>query len=666
MGEKNWSQLWLRYKKIDRKYDYDLSSFGVIGFDVEEPIIKSVIREYTRGISSLLEIVESDVSIVNAAESGVCVRFIANSDVAAEGYIIRSSEYIEVQASDSKGLLYGMFHLLRLIAREQDLVGLNISKSPSSQLRMLNHWDNMDGSIERGYSGESFFFANHEIIVDERTRDYCRFISSIGINAVVINNVNVKDTATELISNRYYDKLSELSTLMSEYGIRLMLSLNFAAPMELGHMDTVDPLDVGVIKWWKDKIKEVYDNIPELGGFLVKADSEGRPGPFTYGRTQAEGANMLGEIIEPYGGIIIWRAFVYNCQQDWRDKKNDRACAGYNNFIKTDGDFRENCILQVKNGPMDFQIREPVSPLFGAMKKTNEMMEFQIAQEYTGQQIDICYLIPMYKEVLGFHTHCSDMNDTVADIVTGKTYGNKYSGVAAVVNTGNDYNWTGNDMAAANLYGYGRLIYDMDLSSEEIAREWIELTLTHDQKAENTICKMLLESREIYEQYTTPLGVGWMVTPHYHYGPSIDGYEYSRWGCYHRADHIGIGVDRTSNGTGYCNQYFAPLNEMYDDIDKCPEELLLFFHHVPYTHIMKDGRTLIQFLYDSHFEGAERARGLKSAFESIKDQLEADVYERVLERLDRQIANADEWRDQFNSHFYKITGIEDNKGRIIY
>ena len=314
----------------------------------------------------------------------------------------------------------------------RDYPDISVSCAPSNPLRMMNHWDNMDGSIERGYSGRSFFYANDEIIVDDRTVDYARFMASIGINGIVINNVNVKWAATDLITTRFFDKVKELSDIFEDYGIKLYLSLNFAAPIELGGLPICDPLDEQVKQWWKNKIKEVYDHLPNLGGFLVKADSEGRPGPFTYGRTQADGANMLGDIIAPYGGIIIWRCFVYNCTQDWRDTKTDRARAGYDYFKGLDGQYHDNVILQIKNGPMDFQIREPISPLLGGLTQTNQMLEVQIAQEYTGHQIDLCYLIPMFKEILGFKTYCKSDNDTVADVVSGRTMGNKLAGMAAV------------------------------------------------------------------------------------------------------------------------------------------------------------------------------------------------------------------------------------------
>ncbi len=510
------------------------------------------------------------------------------------------------------------------------------------------------------------FFKKNEIIIDERTVDYARMAASIGINGVVINNVNVKDAATYLITERYFKKVAGMSQIFAGYGIKLYLSLNFAAPIELGGPNSADPLEEAVIAWWKDKMAEVFARIPNLGGFLVKADSEGRPGPFTYGRTQADGANMLADIIKSYGGIIIWRCFVYNCTQDWRDYKTDRARAGYDNFIEMDGDYHENVILQIKNGPMDFQIREGVSPLLGGLKKTNQMLEVQVAQEYTGQQIDLCYLIPLFKEVLDFKTYCKPELDTVADVISGRTYGNQNAGIAAVINTGNDANWTGNDLAAANFYGFGRLAFDTSLTSEEIAKEWVKMTLSTKEEVVDAITKLLLMSRATYEKYTSPLGIGWMVTPHYHYGPSIDGYEYSRWGTYHRADHLGIGVDRTDTGTGYVRQYYEPNASMYNDRETCPEELLLFFHHVPYTYQLKTGKTLIQHIYDSHFEGVEEVEAMIKIWESLQTGLDEEVYRTVRARFERQLLNAREWRDQVNSYFYRKSGIQDEKGRKIY
>jgi alpha-glucuronidase len=531
---------------------------------------------------------------------------------------------------------------------------------------MLNHWDNLDGSIERGYSGRSFFFANDTVMVNERTRDYARLLASVGINATVINNVNVNDAATWLITDRYFKQLKEMAEIFEEYGVKLFLCANYASSIDLGGLDTADPLDKAVQEWWQHKAKEVFDNIPNLGGFVIKADSEGRPGPFTYGRTQADGANMLARAVKPYGGIIIWRCFVYNCNQDWRDRKTDRARAQYDYFKELDGQFDENVILQIKNGPVDFQVREPVSPLFGGLKNTNQMLEVQIAQEYTGQQVHVCYLIPWFKEVLSFRTYIKDDADTVADIISGKTLGNKLGGITAVANTGCDYNWTGHDLAAANLYGFGRLSFDMELKADEIASEWAALTFGTDRKAIDNIVRILMMSWPAYEKYNAPLGIGWMCNPSNHYGPNVDGYEYDRWGTYHRADHFGIGVDRTDKGTGYTRQYNSPNYEMYNDPESCPDELVLFFHHLPYNHVLKSGKTVLQHIYDTHFEGVEDVEVMIRLWHELEGNIEPEAYKRVSERFELQLKNAKEWRDVINSYFYRKTAIPDEKGRMIY
>ena len=663
MGTTDWTQLWLNYHKV---YEGDSAwNISLEGFSDSDAVISNAICEFKKAIELLTGEQVSDSP--EAGKKALTLKIAKVASISAEGYNIKGSDNgIDLGASDANGVIYGVFAILRQIACGKRADEVAETASPSNPLRMMNHWDNMDGSIERGYSGNSFFFENEEIVINDRTKDYARFMASIGINGVVINNVNVKGAASYLITDRYFDKVKELSDIFEGFGIKLYMSLNFASPIEIGGMDTCDPLDRSVISWWEKKIKEVYDNLPNLGGFLVKADSEGRPGPFTYGRTQADGANMLADVIAPYGGIIIWRCFVYNCTQDWRDTKTDRARAGYDYFKDLDGAYHGNVILQIKNGPMDFQIREPVSPLLGGLTKTNQMLEVQAAQEYTGHQIDLCYLIPLFKEVLDFHTHCKEEKDTVADIVSGRTMGNNLGGMAAVINTGNDMNWTGDDLAAANTYGFGRLSFNTELTAEEIAREWIRQTLNLPKKEEDILCSMLLRSREIYERYTSPLGIGWMVTPNGHYGPSVDGYEYSRWGTYHRADHLGIGVDRTDKGTGYAQQYYPENAKLYNDPNTCPEELLLFFHHIPYTWKLKTGKTLIQHIYDSHFQGEEEARGLAADWDSLKDAVPEEVYKRVKERFDLQLDNAREWRDQVNSYFYRKCGIPDEKGRTIY
>ena len=660
MKTQNWSQMWLGYHPISK----DNKNWKVIcnDFSKEDRVVKSAIGEFATGIKGYFDadITENDGDVY-------VLEIAKDANIAEEGYFIKGEKSgITLKASDENGVIYGVFAILRKLGARVAVEEISEEAAPSNPLRMMNHWDNMDGSIERGYSGESFFFENDEMYINERTVDYARFMASVGINGIVINNVNVKGAATYLITDRFFDKVKELQDVFADYGIKLYLSINFAAPIELGGLEVCDPLDEGVIAWWQAKSKEVFEKLPGFGGYLVKADSEGRPGPFTYGRTQADGANMLADAVAPYGGIIIWRCFVYNCTQDWRDYKTDRARAGYDYFKDFDGEYHDNVILQIKNGPMDFQIREPISPLLGGLTKTNQLLEVQIAQEYTGHQIDLCYLMPMFKEVLEFRTYCSEKNDTVADVVSGRMMGNKFAGMAAVINTGNDFNWTGNDLAAANLYGFGRLAYNTELGADEIAREWVALTFDMDKASEDKLVDMLMRSRDIYEKYTSPLGIGWMVTPHVHYGPSVDGYEYSRWGTYHRADHKGIGVDRSDKGTGYAQQYYEPNASAYNDPEKCPEELLLFFHHIPYTWKLKSGKTLIQYIYDSHFEGEEGAEKLAEDWNSLKDVVDSDVFARVAARFELQVANAKEWRDQVNSYFYRKSDIADEQGRKIY
>ena len=660
MKTQNWSQMWLGYHPISK----DNKNWKVIcnDFSKEDRVVKSAIGEFATGIKGYFDadITENDGDVY-------VLEIAKDANIAEEGYLVKGEKSgITLKASDENGVIYGVFAILRKLGARVAVEEISEEAAPSNPLRMMNHWDNMDGSIERGYSGESFFFENDEMYINERTVDYARFMASVGINGIVINNVNVKGAATYLITDRFFDKVKELGDVFADYGIKLYLSINFAAPIELGGLEVCDPLDEGVIAWWQAKSKEVFEKLPGFGGYLVKADSEGRPGPFTYGRTQADGANMLADAVAPYGGIIIWRCFVYNCTQDWRDYKTDRARAGYDYFKDFDGEYHDNVILQIKNGPMDFQIREPISPLLGGLTKTNQLLEVQIAQEYTGHQIDLCYLMPMFKEVLEFRTYCSEKNDTVADVVSGRMMGNKLAGMAAVINTGNDFNWTGNDLAAANLYGFGRLAYNTELGADEIAREWVALTFDMDKASEDKLVDMLMRSRDIYEKYTSPLGIGWMVTPHVHYGPSVDGYEYSRWGTYHRADHKGIGVDRSDKGTGYAQQYYEPNASAYNDPEKCPEELLLFFHHIPYTWKLKSGKTLIQYIYDSHFEGEEGAEKLAEDWNSLKDFVNPDVFARVAARFELQVANAKEWRDQVNSYFYRKSDIADEQGRKIY
>ncbi len=661
---------WLEYGRLIDKSELEI----VLYCNSEDIILQHGIEELDKGMQGIYgvsPVIVQDVKRYDQGVTGIRLQLEETSTYEKEEYgieIHRGKGTIE--ASTSVGILYGVFSLLRTLQTNQvlefDQWSYSERTKPSNPLRMINHWDNMDGSIERGYAGNSFFFQDKKILINDRTRTYARLIASVGINGVVINNVNVKDSATELISHRYYEKVKVLSELFYSYGVKLYLSVNFAAPIELGGLTTSDPLDTEVLNWWKQKAGEIWKHVPLLGGFLIKADSEGRPGPFTYGRTHADGANMLARALKPYGGIVIWRCFVYNCRQDWRDTKTDRAKAGYDNFMPIDGQFDDNVILQIKNGPMDFQVREPISPLFGGLKHTNMILEVQIAQEYTGQQKHVCYLIPWFKEILNFNTHCHGSLGHVKDIISGKTYHNINCGIAAVTNTGDDMNWTGHDLAQANLYGFARLAFDMELSAETIAKEWIIQTLGNVAVVMKNVLHILEKSWLTYEKYTSPLGIGWMVKPHFHYGPDVDGYEYDRWGTYHRANHTGIGVDRTKNGTGYCSQYNEPLASMYESIKTCPEELLLFFHHVKYDYRLSTGKTVIQHIYDTHFEGAGEAMDFLTLWKELEGIMDAKVYERGLVRFQHQSDHAMEWRDVINSYFLRKSGIKDEKERMIY
>ncbi|MBS1203937.1 MAG: Alpha-glucuronidase [Proteobacteria bacterium] len=586
-----------------------------------------------------------------------------------EHYTINVDENkICISANDWPGLLYGWFHLLRY--RESPAqFPLLINQKPAFTIRMINHWDNMDGTIERGYAGCSLFFCDNQISYDtERLQQYARLLASIGINAIAINNVNVHHQETALIDESLLPAVSHIAAIFRQYAIRLFLSINFAAPVETGELDTADPLDDSVINWWQAAAKRVYNHIPDFGGYIVKADSEHRPGPFTYQRTHADGANMLARTLAPWDGLVYWRCFVYNCQQKWYDRTTDRAKAAWEHFSPLDGQFDDNVILQVKSGPMDFQVREPVSPLLGGMVNTNKVMELQITQEYTGQQIDLCWLVPQWKNILNFDTRPGEHNALISDILAGDSHHNmQHTGVTAVVNTGDSRWWTGHPLAQANLYGYGRLLWDPQMEERALAEEWCQLSLSMDHQVVEAVSQMLLSSWQTYENYTSPLGIGWMVQPHHHYGPAVDGYEYSSWGTYHYADRYGLGVDRTlARGTGYVKQYH-PLNcQMYNNPHSCPQELLLFFHYLQYRHVLPSGKTLIQHIYDSHFSGASQVEEYIQIWQTLKPKIDEDIFDEVLMRLQKQLVNAQEWRDQINTYFYRKSRIKDCRKRTIY
>lgn len=658
----------------------EAARYGWIASSGSDEITRAAVSELIAGIGSMLG---AEPSVLEHAqpENGIVLgTFQENSRIRdicgdaadkldAEGFVLRTSGGVTaIGAHSSVGVLYGAFHLLRLIALGKASAELEAIENPANGLRMINQWDNIDGSIERGYAGQSIFYRDDAIFFcPDRIRDYARLLASVGLNAIAINNVNVHRLETRFLTGEYLPQIAELASIFRVYGVKLYLSINFASPIEVGGLPTADPLEPEVRGWWRERAADIYEAIPDFGGFLVKADSENRPGPFTYDRNHADGANMLAEALGPYGGLVIWRCFVYNCKQDWRDRSTDRARAAYDHFMPLDGAFKDNVILQIKNGPMDFQVREPVSPLLGAMKQTNQLLEFQITQEYTGQQRHLCYLVPQWKTVLDFETYALGGSSPVKRVVDGSVFGRRYGGFAAVSNIGDAMNWTGHPLAQANLYGYGRLAWNPELTSEGIAAEWAAQALASDEAVVGIVCSMLMESLDIYEAYTAPLGVGWMVNPNHHYGPNVDGYEYDKWGTYHFADRDGIGVDRTvKSGTGYSSQYLGENAASYESLDRCPDELLLFFHHVPYTHTLKSGKTVIQHIYDTHFEGAERAAALAGTWETLRGRIDEGIYAQAEARLREQAGHAKEWRDIINTYFYRKSGIADVQGRTIY
>jgi len=576
-----------------------------------------------------------------------------SNELGKEAYTIKGSlDGVSISGGSESGLLYGVYGFLSLLQRGE--TSFDVKEEPTVAKRILNHWDNIDGSVERGYAGKSLFFKNGEIGYDTaRLTDYARLLASIGINEICMNNVNVYHESAKLITDRL-PEVVRMAEIFRPFGIRLIIAIHFESPVLLGGLTTPDPLDPECAKWWTKTAANVYKHIPDLAGFLVKADSEFRAGPMSLGRTQAEGANLLAKALAPVGGTVYWRCFVYNCMQDWRDTVTDRPMAAYKYFQPLDGQFDDNVILQIKHGPSDFQVREPNSPLLGAMEKTRQIMEFQITQEYTGQQKDLYATAVQWEEIFDH-----PVTDTVN---TRDLMGGKIEALVAVSNTGNDSNWTGHLLAQANLYAFGRMAWNPALTAKEVTKEWVVLTFGENAK----VLDMLLKSRWVYEKYNAPLGIGWMVNINHHYGPSVDGYEYMKWGTYHRADSKAIGIDRTTSGTGYTAQYHPHVQAIYESKETCPEEIMLYFHRLPYDYKLKSGQTLLQYIYDTHFEGVEDVEGFIQTWESLKDELHEEAYASVRERLDMQLTNAKEWRDVVNSYFYRKTGIADAKGRKIY
>ena len=577
---------------------------------------------------------------------------------------IRGSDCVVITAANDRGVLYGVFALLGKIARGESVSALNDVEQPYAPVRWVNQWDNLDGRIERGYGGASIFFADGKVRDDlTRAGQYARLLASIGINGCTVNNVNA---APGVLADSFIAQLRRIADVFRPWGVQLAMSVDLGSPKTLGGLDTFDPLDPRVAQWWRNRVDEIYRQIPDFGGFVVKADSEGRLGPSTYGRTHADAANVLARALKPHGGVVFYRAFVYNHHLDWRDLKNDRAKAAYDNFHPLDGAFEDNAIIQIKNGPIDFQVREPVSPLFAGLHRTNEAIELQITQEYTGQQKHLCFLVPMWKEVLDFDMRVDRNFTPVRDLVSGRVFHRPVGGFAGVANVGLDANWLGSPLAMANLYGFGRLAWNPNLSAETIIDEWTRLTFGGDPLVVRTINALQLSSWHVYENYTGPLGAGTLtnITGN-HYDPGPESSEENGWGQWHRADHQGIGMDRTiATGTGYIGQYPPEVQKLYEPLAACPDNLLLFFHHVPYTYVLHSGKTVVQHVYDSHYEGAEQAAGFITQWKKLEGHVDDASYRDILARFEYQATQAAVWRDAICSWIYRMSGIPDQKGRV--
>jgi alpha-glucuronidase len=671
---------WLRYPRITdattRSLYESLPTRIVLLGDSE--VLRSARDEITRGLESMLG---NHTVAAASLETGDAIVLGTNdairrltTDLAVSGLsvpgsfrlrtVVRGPQRVTLIAgADERGVLYGTFALLRRVATHQPIAALDERQEPGAPLRWVNEWNNLDGTIERGYGGRSIFFEGDTVTSDlTRARDYARLLASVGINGCAINNVNAN---TKVLTHEFVPQLVRVAEAFRPWGVRLAIAVDFSSPQRIGGLDTFDPLDPGVAAFWKARVDDLYAAIPDLGGFVLKADSEGRLGPSAYGRTHADAANAIARALAPHDGVLFYRGFVYDHHMDWRNPANDRARAAYDNFTPLDGQFDDNVILQVKHGPIDFQVREPASPLFGALRKTNMAIELQITQEYLGQQRHVVFLPPMWKTALDFDMQAAGPGTPVSAIVSGRTFKRPQAGFVGVSNVGRSTNWLGHDLAMANLYGFGRLAWNAGLTSEQIAEEWTRLTFSSDPRKLEGVSSILLDSWRTYENYSGPLGAGTLTDIiGVHYGPGVESSERNGWGQWHRADDKGIGMDRTSaTGTGYIAQYSPTVAAVFESLATCPEELLLFMHHVPYTHVLKKGDTVIQRIYDTHYQGAEEAAGFVTRWQDLESGIDQDRYRAVLEKLEYQAGHAIVWRDAVSSWFLKASGIPDGKGR---
>ncbi len=660
-------ELWLRYRKVDNpnrlaQYRRAVGGVAILGKGATFDIIKN---EFERALPAILD-QEIPIGPNKPTGNAVVIGTVndlkkINVDISQadrhqlddEGFLIRlhqtgENKWIVITANTDIAVLTGTFHFLRILRTQQDIQDIDILSCPRIRHRLLSHWDNIDGTIERGYAGHSLWkWGQLPAKIDSRYHDYARACASVGINGAILNNVNAQ---AESLTTKYIAKMAALADVLRPYGIRVYLTAVFSAPTELGGLATSDPRDPAVAQWWKKKADEIYSMIPDFGGFQIKASSEGQPGPQDYGANHDDGANMLAEALRPYRGVVLWRAFVYGTTID-----TDRFKCAYKEFVPLDGSFRPNVFVEVKNGPIDFQPREPFHPLFGAMSKTPLALELQITQEYLGQAVHLVYLAPMWKEILDSDTYAKGTGSTVARIVDGSLYGYTTSAIVGVANTGSDRNWCGHHFAQANWYAFGRLAWDYQLSAESICDEWIRMTWSNDPVVLDAIKTMMLGSWEACVDYMTPLGLHHIMQEGHHYGPNpaFNSTRRTDWSSvyYHRADANGLGFDRSSAGSNTVSLYHSPLREQLDKIETCPEKFLLWFHHVPWDYRLQSDRTLwdeLQYRYDA---GVKYVEKMRSIWETLHGKIDPQRYEHVSKRLKEQQKNAELWRNVCIKYF---------------
>jgi alpha-glucuronidase len=671
---------WLRYAPIPDaavRARYADVPRTIVALD-EGIVVRTAAMEIARGLDSMLGGTSSSAAALNGEPATVLgtltrVRTAMRdarlpSALSADAFWIGRvgtgrRRRLVIAGGNERGVLYGVFRLLEVVALHED-VPADRREQPAAPVRWVNHWDNLDGSIERGYAGRSIFFEGGHVVDDlTRVREYARLLASVGINGATINNVNAN---AQVITDAFIPELARVADAMRPWGVSLSVSIDFSSPMRIGGVDTFDPLDPRVSAFWKARVDAIYRAIPDFGGFVLKADSEGRLGPSAYGRSHADAANVVARPLAAHGGLIFYRGFVYDNHMDWRDLKNDRARAAVDNFAPLDGAFDDNVVVQIKYGPIDFQVREPASPLFGVLERTNQAIELQITQEYLGQQRHVCFLPPMWKAVLDFDMHARGAGTPVKELVSGRTFNRPAGGFIGVSNVGRAENWLGHDLAMANLYGFGRLAWNPDIAASAIADQWTRLTFGQDPTVVAAVDSILMDSWPAYERYTGNLGIGTLTDIlGVHYGPGIESSERNGWGQWHRADGRGVGMDRTvATGTGFTAQYRPEVARQFESLETTPEELLLFFHHVPYTHRLESGKTVIQHIYDEHYDGAAQAASFVERWRALNGAIDDERYAAVLKRLEYQAGHAVVWRDAVTNWFRWISGVPDEKGRV--